>query len=36
VLGIVAAAVWDFFLKRPHGSACPASYPPASQEEKHG
>lgn len=36
MVGIVAAVVWDFFLKRQHARACAASCPPASQEQKHG
>lgn len=36
IMGIVAAVVWDFFLKRQHAKECAASCPPASQEQKHG
>lgn len=36
VLGIVAAVVWDFLLKRQHAKACVTYCPPTSQEEKHG
>jgi len=36
MVGIVAAVVWDFFLKRQHAKECAASCPPTSQEQKHG
>lgn len=36
VVGIVAAAVWDFLLKRRHAREPAVPGPPASQEQKHG
>ena len=36
MVGIVAAVVWDFFLKRQHAKECAASCPPTSQEHEHG
>jgi mercuric ion transport protein len=36
MVGIVAAVVWDVFLKRQHAKECAASCPPKSQEHEHG